>query len=398
MHERELPLEIKKELALEVHRENIKEFGLEKSSTFVDAFKRMEGMDHGPYHTEGDPAIHTKLVEFELKQYLAMTDHGLSESDQRLLRLATTLHDIGKAETQIYKLAAPRVLKALGWDDERIQSHQEQGHKFLDAQLFDIIGKLALKGIDFTYIGFRTDEDHNQLPLDLETFAAESKGTKRLIIEEPEGQELLQAAIREVIEKAGSVDLSIDQPFVAGFSEHEQRSAEMLDAVINEAGMQLSDEERSDLDFLVREHTLFLSPENLSLSKFKSLFVKEDGSIDERKLALIRAHVYADNAGRTSNVKKTKGSVVELMDKQILALKTEYEQKRAEQEKKEREAAFEREIFTEHDGKLTSYIASRGVKKGPEFGQAIGKVKRVMARLKESSPTEILAAIDELQF
>ena len=108
MIERELSLDEKKSIAQGDFNKEVREFGLENSPIFIEAVDKMRGMDHGPNHQEGDPLVHTQLVLHEINTYLQTQEHGLSENDQKIIKLSALLHDIGKAETQQFDVVSPK--------------------------------------------------------------------------------------------------------------------------------------------------------------------------------------------------------------------------------------------------------------------------------------------------
>jgi hypothetical protein len=366
MLDQELPLEIRKELAKETHRNNVEEFGLDKSERFRQAFEKMTGMDHGPNHTEGDPAVHTFLVEFEMSQFLQMQEHGISVEDQKILRLATVLHDVGKADTQKFDVVSKTQNELVGVNDEEI----EKANDFILQLLSEVSNK------------------------SIEILKSLSKGALGKI--KTEYIEGLQEKLRIMSEKG---ELKKYPAIVANFRGHDKVSAEMINEIIFELGISLEENETKDLDFVVKNHMLLLDPEKVTPEQFKSNFVMENGEFDDRKISLLRAHAHADNAGTINKKHRDARSLLERIDDSIEKLKNEYLFAKKKEDEIVKAQVFEQEVF---GGTVAAYLQLRGLEQGPSLGKAIGRVKSEMDKLKKENPSisslEMLKKLDGLIF
>lgn len=364
---RELPLDEKKAAAAAEWREAIERIGLGKSETFSRALKQMEGMDHGPNHREGDPAVHTQLVLHELRRALQTAEHGLSESDVELLRLAVPLHDIGKADTQKFDVVSQKQNEMVGADASQI----EEARAWKNQLLAELSGKTP------------------------EELAGLSKS--QLAKVEAEYADTLQEKIKHLLP---SVSESVKRAMAANFRGHDDKSAAMLPTILAEAGIDFSPGQRADAEFVVKNHMLLLNPGDVRLQKFKELFVNPDGSVDQRKIDLLRMHTRADDAAsvRPGETAETKRAFGASMDAALANLGQELRKEKEAEQKKREAAEFERQVF---GGTMADYVMAKGVPQGPEFGKAMGKLKGAMAKLRQDnpdiSPEALKAALDKIE-
>lgn len=393
MKEQEMPLEMRIEISKQAHRENMEAFGLDKSSGFAGLFDRMKGMDHGPNHQEGDPAIHTQLVELAMNDFLRTQEHGLSEADQRLLRLATALHDVGKAETLQYDAISPKQNEMVGLPDEDVEAISGEIDDLLfHGELLARLTEYAPEEIDLKDeiiaaegIAFANDQMSDKFKTTGELSNTDKERIKMVLLP------ILLRVPKTVFDKDKFPG------FVANFRGHDDASAALVGPILDETGQDYSVGERDDLEFVVKQHMLLLEPEKLSFKKFKELFVKEDGGVDKRRIDLLRAHSYADNAGTVKKKAADGPPLIEKIDAVVGKLIAQHEAEKAKAEAAEKAAQLEASIFEDHDGKMSAYLAKKGLE-GRAMGMGIGKIKGVMKRMEGQDPAAIRAEIDKLEF
>lgn len=284
---REMPIEMEYIVGKDTHDKNVRELGLQNSPTFNTCWKKMVQIkNHGPNHDEGSPALHTQLFEGEMDVYLHDKLGGVfSESDQRLLRLAGVLHDLGKADTQQFDVVSQNQNKLVGATEAQIKSAEDL--------FFSKLQKFS--GRDLSNA---------------------SKSEIRKIRSQYDGQ------IQQMLQ------LSAEPAIVANFRGHERAGVGIADQIVAEAKINLSDSEKEELRFMVENHMAFISRDSFNLSRFEKLFVKTDGSVDERRIALLRAMAYADDAATFNANSKDSKEVLKEIDASLRALRQEHEQKR----------------------------------------------------------------------
>jgi len=358
----ELSLDDKKARAAGDYRDAVARFSLESSETFTAAMGKMKGMDHGPNHGEGDPLVHTQLVVFETARAFRTAGDNLSESDLELLQLAAVLHDIGKAGTQKYDVVSGKQNETVGASPEQVDA----AGKWVNNLLAEVSGQI-LEGL--------------------------SKSNIRKLMEEHSAQ--MQGRIKEELPGAGD---DVRKAIAANFRGHDDKSVEMLPAILEQSGAKLSDGQKADLAFVVEHHMLLLNPGDVRLPKFKELFVSPDGRVDERKLDLLRIMTLGDDAAsvRPGETPEQKRAFRGQVDSAITKLKLELE---AEAEKARKEAVakeFEKSIFG--GSSMAEYVTGRGIPQGKDFGRAMGMLKKELARLRTENPSmiaeQIKAALD----
>ncbi len=290
----EMPTEMEYKKGGEAHRDNVREFNLEKSLTFAAYWEKMERIeDHGPNHNEGGPSAHTQLVEGAIEVYIGgKLSKKLSDSDERLLRLVGVLHDIGKADTQQFDVVSPNQNKLVGATTEQIKSAEAL-----------IINKLQeLSGRDLSGV---------------------SKSELRKVKSEYADQ--IQQWLRSLAEQEAP---QRPQAIVANFRGHEQSGVEAAKRIVQESGINLTGGELDDLLFIIQNHMTLLLPDNFNLGQFEKLFARADGSIDERKIELLRAMTYADNDATYNARSLDSLELLKRIDAHLQALRQEHESKK----------------------------------------------------------------------
>ena len=344
MLEKDLSLDEKKAIAKGDFREVVAEFNLESSESFSSRFQKMQGMDHGPNHREGDPAIHTQLVEFELNQYLQTQEHGLSEHDQRLLRLAVAIHDLAKADTQKFDVASNAQRETLKTGGIEIDESQV---KSADDLIKSILTKLS-------------GQDVSDL------------SKSKLIKLKDEYRDALQAEL--IVAKSANPEKY--PALLANFRDHDQEGAKLVETIVKEAGIQLTDEENEDLKFIVENHMDFLDPGKLTLDGFRKLFVR-DGVVDARRIELIKIHAYADDKGTHKPRKAGEASLLQRIDENVERLKNEYAVALKKEKKEVNVRLLIGAVLPEG---MEAFLVSKGIVKGPNFGKAAGQVRELVTK------------------
>jgi hypothetical protein len=384
-----MTLEMRKEASKQAHRENVEAFGLDKSPTYTAKFEKMKGMDHGPNHQEGDPAVHTMLVELALNNFLKQYDHELGESDKVTLRLAATLHDVGKADTQQFDAVSAKQNEVVGATEQEVQDAKAEidglfYHGELLARLkelapdeTDLIAKVdAVQTKAFSKMGKKYHETGEMSNND-------KKGIKKAL------GLFLQHVPKSVFDPGKFPGIAVN------FRGHDEASLELVEKIIQETGQEVSEEALADIKFVVENHMLLLEPDKLTSKKFLELFV-EDGEINTRRIDMLRAHTFADDAGR-ANTRREEGTQLAKIDDAIKKNALAFEKAKAKREAAEKSKRLQAEVFADTGGKASAFLAKKGVT-GREMGAGIGKINGVFKRMEGATPEDIRAEIDKIEF
>ncbi|HBR80867.1 MAG: hypothetical protein UX09_C0011G0004 [Candidatus Uhrbacteria bacterium GW2011_GWE2_45_35] len=351
--DQETSIEVRKAAAAMEFGGAVKEFRLDQSSIFVSAIEKMEGMDHGPNHTEGDPKEHSELYVAELNSYVRNREGDFSAEEVRLLRLAGTLHDIGKAETLKYDVVSGKQNEVVGAAVEQI----EQAQNLKLRLLAEVSGKST------------------------EEITVLSGGKRADLLKQHEA--VLQVRLIAVAKEYPAL--------AANFRGHDKKSAEMSKNVIQESGLELSADDAELLDYLLSNHMNLLDLADLSETDledpkkmqgigkiFENAFVEgEKGSrkINTRKIKLLLALTYADNASThhrgdsDSDREAAFKRIVEVVEKLKIAIEPVLEKET--QDKKVDDSLTE--AFKDQGG-LSAVLKGKGFQ-GKQIGEANAKVK-----------------------
>lgn len=361
MLEREASLEeLKGESAVEF-KKTVGEFNLNGSAIFKDATEQMKHMDHGPNHQEGDPLEHTQLVVMYANRHLDHTKTPISEEDRRVVRLAAVLHDIGKPADMQYDVVSVEQNKIVQAKDEEIAQAQ--------IAVFDILSEITGQGTN----GLSGKEMTKEI--------ARLKG----LIDKEKDDVLRQqrrTSLREKLITLHSVRPEL-KALVVNFRGHDKASKELADSIVEEAKIEMGEAEKQMLDFLIENHMQLFDLDQLNTDKFKKLFVT-DGVVDEKKIALLTALVYGDNAG-TFKKGSSAGSREQFFNDLLKKMEIVKSEVRVKLDKEAQDKKVDDVLAQAFPGKapgkngLAKIFSAQG-KKGAEIGKATSAIKELVTK------------------
>lgn len=278
-----------KEQARDNFEKTIEDFGLKKSQTFNDAYNKMEAMSHGPYHQEGSPNAHVSLVLYEMNKIIVdenKSGDGFTPDEVKTLRLSSLLHDIGKPESSFVDLPTKKHIELF-----------KDAKKELDPIALTEAEKIRTEILDSMMPGKR------------------SKDKEMKLVRTPEFQS-------EVAKRLLNANDEIKRVFVPRFFDHETFSANMVDKIIEEAQIDLSEEQKIILEKLIGNH-MALYADNNGVTKLVEKVLVKDGQFDERLWKMLKAQVRSDSRGtyaygepdRDSKVDKLIGEIEKAKNK-----------------------------------------------------------------------------------
>lgn len=278
-----------KEQVRDNFEKTIENFGLKQSRTFTDAYNKMEVMSHGPYHQEGSPNVHVSLVLYEMNKIIAdedKTGDAFTPNEIKVLRLSSLLHDIGKPESSFVDLPTKKHIELF-----------RDSKKELDPIALTEAEKIRTEILDGMMPGKR------------------SKDKEMKLVRTPEFQS-------EVAKRLLNSNDEVKRAFVPRFFDHETFSANMVDKIIEESQIDLSEEQKIILKKLIGNH-MALYTDNAGVSKLVEKVLVKDGQFDERLWKMFKAQVRSDSRGtyaygepdRDSKVDKLIGEIEKAKNK-----------------------------------------------------------------------------------
>lgn len=278
-----------KEKARENFEKVVEEFGLKKSVTFEDAYNKMEAMKHGPYHQEGKINTHVSLVLYEMDKIIVdenKSGDGFTPDEIKILRLSSLLHDIGKPESSFVDLPTKKHIELF-----------RDSKKELDSIALIEAEKIRTEILDSMMPGKR------------------SKDKEMKLVRTPEFQS-------EVAKRLLNADDEVKRAFVPRFFDHETFSVNMVDKIIEESQIDLSEEQKIILKKLIGNH-MALYVDNNGVTKLVEKVLIKDGQFDERLWKMFKAQVRSDSRGtyaygepdRDSKVDKLIGEIEKAKNK-----------------------------------------------------------------------------------